>query len=179
MAIIEPGFDNIEEIVRHADVSMYQVKRHGHEQISYYNQALDTERKKVFNLQHELVSALRNDELELYYQPIVNMKDDSLRAAEALIRWEHPQQGLILPEDFIPVAIESGIIVDVGWWVLDTVCRQIKKWKGEGKWKVNYISININAKQLLKNNFAPAFLAKLDEYGVSSSYTKIEITETP
>jgi len=178
VVIIEPGFENIEEIVRHADVSMYQAKKHGHDYISYYNKALDAERKKVFNLQHELISALRNDELELYYQPIVNMKDDSLRAAEALIRWEHPEQGLILPEDFIPVAIESGIIVDVGWWVLDTVCRQIKKWKEEGRWKVKYISININAKQLLKNNFAPDFLAKLDAYGVSSSDIKIEITET-
>jgi len=178
VVIIEPGFDNIEEIVRHADVSMYQAKRHGHDYISYYNKALDTERKKIFNLQHELISALRNDELELYYQPIVNMKDDSLRAAEALIRWEHPEQGLILPEDFIPVAIESGIIVDVGWWVLDTVCRQIKKWKEEGRWKVKYISININAKQLLKNNFASTFLAKLDAYGVNSSDIKIEITET-
>ncbi len=178
VVIIEPNFNNIEEIVRHADVSMYQAKKHGQDHISYYNKALDTERKKVFNLQHELVSALRNDKLELYYQPIVNMKDDSLRAAEALIRWQHPEQGLIMPEDFIPLAIESGIIIDVGWWVLDTVCRQIRIWKTEGKWKVKYVSININAKQLLKNNFAQTFLAKLAEYEVKSSDIKIEITET-
>jgi len=178
VVIIEPNFNNIEEIVRHADISMYQAKKHGHDFISYYNKALDTERKKIFTLQHELISALRDNELELYYQPIVNIKDDSLRAAEALIRWQHHEQGLILPEDFIPVAIESGIIVEVGWWVLDTVCRQIKAWKEEGKWKVNYISLNLNAKQLLKNNFAQTFLGKLDEYGVNSSDIKIEITET-
>ncbi|BAF72330.1 conserved hypothetical protein [Sulfurovum sp. NBC37-1] len=178
VVIIEPNFNNIEEIVRHADVSMYQAKKHGHEYISYYNKALDAERKKIFNLQHELISALRDNELELYYQPIVNIKDDSLRAAEALIRWQHPEQGLVLPEDFIPVAIESGIIVEVGWWVLDTVCRQIKEWKETGKWKVKYVSINLNAKQLLKNNFARTFLGKLDEYGVNSSDIKIEITET-
>ncbi|AKF24865.1 hypothetical protein YH65_05290 [Sulfurovum lithotrophicum] len=178
VVIIEPGFNDIEEIVRHADVSMYQAKKHGHDFISYYNKALDEERKKVFNLQHELISALHDNALELYYQPIVKIKDDSLHAAEALIRWEHPVQGLVMPEDFIPVAIESGIIVEVGWWVLETVCRQIKEWKEVGRWKVNYISININAKQLLKNNFAQTFLDKLTEYGVNSSDIKIEITET-
>ena len=178
VVIIEPNFNNIEEIVRHADISMYQAKKEGHDFISYYNKQLDTERKKVFNLQHELVSALHNNELELYYQPIVNIKDDSLRAAEALIRWQHPRQGLIMPKDFIPVAIESGIIVDVGWWVLDTVCRQIGEWKKDNKWKVKYISLNINAKQLLKNNFVQTFLAKLAEYDVNNSDIKIEITET-
>jgi len=178
VVIIEPNFNNIEEIVRHADVSMYQAKKYGHDYISYYNEALDTERKKIFNLQHELVSALRNNELELYYQPIVNIKDDSLRAAEALIRWQHPEQGLIMPKEFIPMAIESGIIVDVGWWVFDTLCRQISKWKKEGKWNVNYISFNVDAKQLLKNNFVQTLLSKLAEYGVDSSDIKIEITET-
>jgi len=178
VVIIEPNFNNIEEIVRHADVSMYQAKKQGHEFISYYNKQLDIERKKIFNLQHELISALHNNELELYYQPIVNIRDDSLRAAEALIRWNHPKQGIIMPKDFIPMAIESGIIVNIGWWVLDTVCRQIKEWKKEGKWKVKYISLNINAKQLLKNNFAHTFLGKLSEYNIDSSNIKIEITET-
>ena len=178
VVIIEPNFNNIEEIVRHADVSMYQAKKHGHDYISYYNKALDAERKKIFNLQHELVSALHNNELELYYQPIVNIKDDSLLATEALIRWQHPEQGLVMPKDFIPMAIESGIIVDVGWWVIDTVCRQVSKWKKEGKWNIKYISFNVDAKQLLKNDFIQTLLSKLVEHGVNSSDIKIEITET-
>ena len=178
IVIIEPDFCNIEEIVRHADISMYQAKKHGHEHISYYNTQLDLERKKVFDLQQNLLSALQDDQLELFFQPIVNIKDDSLRAAEALIRWQHPEKGLILPVDFIPLAIESGAIIDVGWWVLEKVCLHISQWKKHGDWKLKYVSININAKQLLKSDFANNFLSILKQYGVESSDIKIEITET-
>jgi EAL domain-containing protein (putative c-di-GMP-specific phosphodiesterase class I) len=157
---------------------MYQAKRHGEDFISYYNTQLDEERKKIFDLQHQLVSSLRNDEFILYFQPIVRIKDDSLFAAEALIRWEHPQKGLLGADAFIPIAVESGIIVDIGWWVLDHVCKQISKWKEQGLWKLDYVSINLNSKQLLKNNFAEAFMQKLEEYSIKSSEIKIEITET-
>jgi diguanylate cyclase (GGDEF)-like protein/PAS domain S-box-containing protein len=178
IVIIEPGFDNIEEIVRHADISMYQAKRHGQDFISYYNTKLDEERKKIFDLQHQLVTSLRDDQLELYFQPIVRIEDDSLFAAEALIRWEHPENGLMGADEFIPISIESGIVVDIGWWVLDRVCRQIVQWKDEGVWCLDYLSININSKQLLKNNFAEEFIQKLEKYAVKSSDIKIEITET-
>ena len=178
IVIIEPGFDNIEEIVRHADISMYQAKKHGQDFISYYNTELDEERKKVFDLQHQLVSSLKNNEFELYFQPIVRIKDDSLFAAEALIRWEHPEKGLLGADEFMPIAIESGIVVDIGWWVLEHVCSQIVQWKEEGVWFLHYLSINLNSKQLLKNNFAKEFIQKLEQYDVKSSEIKIEITET-
>ena len=178
IVIIEPGFENIEEIVRHADISMYQAKRHGQDFISYYNTKLDEERKKIFDLQHQLLTSLQNNELELYFQPIVRIEDDSLFAAEALIRWEHPVNGLMGADEFIPIAIESGIVVDIGWWVLERVCYHIAHWKAEGLWKVDYLSININSKQLLKNNFAEVFIEKLEQYEVKSSEIKIEITET-
>ncbi len=178
IVIIEPRFFNIEEIVRHADISMYQAKKHGHEHISYYNTQLDMERKKTFDLQHDLGSALEEDQLELFFQPIVNIKDDSLRAAEALLRWQHPEKGLILPIDFIPIAIESDTIADIGWWVLDQVCLHISQWKKRGEWKLKYVSINIDAKQLIKSDFADTFLAKLKEYDVETSDIKIEVTET-
>ncbi len=178
IVIIEPGFDNIEEIVRHADISMYQAKRHGQDFISYYNTKLDEERKKLFDLQHQLVTSLRDNELELYYQPIVRIEDDSLFAAETLIRWKHPENGLMGADEFMPIAIESGIVIDIGWWVLERVCRQIADWKKQGLWKLDYLSININSRQLLKNNFAEVFIQKLEHYGIKSSEIKIEITET-
>jgi len=178
IVIIEPKFSNIEEIVRHADISMYEAKKRGHEHISYYNTQLDMERKKTFDLQHDLLSALQDDQFELFFQPIVNIKDDSLRAAEALIRWQHPQKGLLPPIDFIPLAIESGMITDIGWWVLEQVCLHISQWKKRAEWKLKYVSININAKQLIKSDFTDTFLLKLKEYGVESSDIKIEITET-
>jgi diguanylate cyclase (GGDEF)-like protein/PAS domain S-box-containing protein len=178
IVIIEPNFSNLEEIVRHADISMYQAKKHGHEHISYYNTQLDQERKKIFDLQHDLISALQENELKLFFQPIVNIKDDSLRAAEALVRWEHPEKGLIQPLDFIPLAIDSGVITDIGWWVLEEVCLHIEQWKKRGEWKLKYVSININAKQLIKSNFIDTFLSKLKQHGVENHDIKIEITET-
>ncbi len=178
IVIIEPDSSNIEEIVRHADISMFQAKRHGLEHISFYNTQLDMERKNTFDLQHDLVSGIDNDQLQLFFQPIVNIKDDSLRAAEALLRWQHPEKGLILPVDFIPLAIESGVIADLGWWVLEKVCVCISQWKKRGEWKLKYVSINIDAKQLIKDDFSGIFLSKLKEYGVETSEIKIEITET-
>jgi len=178
IVIIAENSSNSEEIVRHADISMYQAKRFGQEHISFYNTHLDMERKKTFNLQHDLVSALRRDQLELYFQPIVNIKDDSLRAAEALIRWQHPKKKLISPKNFIPLAIEAGVITEIGWWVLEKVCSYISQWKKNGEWKLKYVSINMNAKQLLENDFVSIFLAKLKEYEVEAGDIKIEITET-
>ena len=178
IVIIEPDSCNIEEIVRHADISMYQAKKEGQEFISFYNTKLDMERKKTFDLQHDLASALQKNQLELFFQPIVNIKDDSLRAAEALIRWQHPDKKMILPIDFIPLAIESGVIADIGWWVLDQVCCHIADWKKHGEWKMQYVSININAQQLLKKDFIPLFLEKLHEYDIAPKDIKIEITET-
>ncbi len=178
IVIIEPGFNNVEEIVRHADISMYQAKKHGNEKISFYNDALDVERKKTFSLQQDLIYALEHDLFEIYLQPILNIKDDSIKAAEALIRWHHPKHGLMQPETFIPMAIELGIISDIGWWVLRHVCETISSWKAEGSWNLQYISININAKQLIKNDFIEQFFTQLERYHIDTQDIKIEITET-
>jgi len=101
-----------------------------------------------------------------------------VNAAEALIRWHHPKQGLLLPADFIPLAIELGVITEIGWWVLRKVCQTISLWKKEGIWKLNYISININAKQLIKEGFTERFFAQLNAYDIDTKDIKIEITET-
>jgi len=178
IVIIEPDSSNVEEIVRHADISMYQAKRHGLEHISFYNTQLDMERKNTFDLQHDLVSGIDSDQLQLFFQPIVNIKDDTLHAAEALLRWQHPERGLILPVDFIPLAIESRVIADIGWWVLEKVCVYISQWKKRGEWQIKYVSVNIDAKQLIKDDFSSTFLSKLKEYGVEASEIRIEITET-
>jgi diguanylate cyclase (GGDEF)-like protein/PAS domain S-box-containing protein len=178
IVLIEPNFTNVEEIVRHADISMYQAKKHGQDHISFYNNRLDEERKRIFSLQQDLIYALENDGFELYLQPIVNIGDNAVNAAEALIRWEHPQKGILQPIDFIPLAIELGIINEIGWWVLKKVCETIAIWKEEGIWNLDYISININAKQLIKEDFTERFFSELETYGIDSKDIKVEITET-
>jgi len=178
IVMIEPKFENIEEIVRHADISMYQAKKHGQDSISFYNNKLDEERKETFSLQQDLIFALEHDLFELYLQPIMHIDDDTVDAAEALIRWNHPKNGLMQPMEFIPLAIELGIITEIGWWVLKKVCQTISLWKEQGVWDLEYISINLNAKHLIKNDFIERFFNELDRYNVDTSDIKVEITET-
>jgi diguanylate cyclase (GGDEF)-like protein/PAS domain S-box-containing protein len=178
IVIIEPNFNNVEEIVRHADISMYQAKKHGQDHISFYNNRLDEERKQTFALQQDLIYALENDGFELYLQPIVNIDDNVINAAEALIRWKHPNKGMLQPVDFIPLAIELGVITEIGWWVLKKVCKTIASWKELGVWNLDYISININAKQLIKDDFIKHFFSELETYSVDTKDIKVEITET-
>ena len=178
IVIIEPQSYNIEEIVRYADISMYNAKRKGRDTIAYYNPRLDAERKELFSLQHDLHHAIENNQLKLYYQPIVTIDDDTLKAAEALIRWEHPTLGLLAPAQFLPLASESGLIDDIGWLVINIVCHQITEWKEQSLFTLDYISINIDAIQLQRSNFVEKFFAVLDHCGVQANEIKLEITES-
>ncbi|NKQ41091.1 MAG: EAL domain-containing protein, partial [Sulfurovum sp.] len=177
IVIIEPKDSNVEEIIRHADIAMYQAKKNRHNHISYYDIELDNERKKLFTLQHDLVFAAENRQLELYLQPIVSIDNDHLIAAECLIRWEHPKFGLLSPQDFIPTATETGAISDITWWVLEEICKNIYRLKEKKVWRLSYISINIDAKQLLINHFVDKFLETLSQYHIKTGEIMIEITE--
>ena len=174
--IIEPKYQNVEEILRHADITMYHAKNTNNS-ISYYNEALDTKQKELFTLQHDLAYAVDKNQFKIFLQPIVKMKNEKLYAAEALIRWEHPEKGLLLPNSFIPLSIEAGLLYKITWWVLDKICQYISNWKKSGLWNLDYISININAQQLIENNFAHEFLRRLKLHGLKTTDIVIEITE--
>jgi diguanylate cyclase (GGDEF)-like protein/PAS domain S-box-containing protein len=174
--IIEPEYSNIEEIIRHADITMYQAKNTNNH-VSYYDEALDEKQKELFVLQHDLAYAAENGQLDMFFQPIVRMYDDRLLSAEALIRWEHPQRGMMNPSEFIPLAIKAGLLSNITWWIIERVCKVIRRWKEEGVWHLNYVSININAQQLVEQNFAKEFLHTLKKHGIETSEVMIEITE--
>ena len=177
VVIIEPGATNIDEIIRYADIAMYQAKKSFSDHPSFYDTELDKERKRLFILQHDLVHASKKNELKFYLQPLVTMEKDTLVAAECLLRWEHPVLGLLSPNEFIPMAIETGLISDVTWWVIEEVCQYIAALKKENLWNLNYISINVNAKQLLLNHFEKEFLGILAKYELNTTDIMIEITE--
>lgn len=176
IVLVEPGYTNTEEIIRQADLSMYQAKLTNNP-VSYYDSSLDEQQKALFLLRHDLAYAVEKNQLDLFYQPIVSIKDQILYSAEALIRWNHPTKGLLSPQEFIPLAIKSGLLSHMTWWVIDSVCQQISQWKKENQWKLAYISINVNAEQFVEKNFVTDFLKKLKESGIETKDIMIEITE--
>ncbi len=176
IVILEPGSRDTEEIIRHADLTMYQAKN-AINHTSYYNPSLDKKQKELFTLQQNLVYATMHEELKLFFQPVVQMKDEKLLSAEVLLRWQHPQKGLLAPEVFIPLAIKAGLLSKITWWLIESVCQQITRWKKEGIWNLKYIAININSAQLIENNFAQEFFSKLKKYNISTEEIMIEITE--
>ena len=176
IVIIEPAKRDVEEILRQANITMFYAKK-SNELITYYNESLDQKQKELFSLQHDLAYAAKNNELELYYQPIASLEDNAITAAESLIRWNHPTKGMLSPESFVPLAIEGGFLSKITWWVIDTLFQQIATWQKDGLWDLDYISININAEQLLEEGFALSFLKKLEEHQIKANDIIIEITE--
>ncbi len=178
IVLIEPNSNNTEQIIRKADMAMYQTKREGLNNIRFYDHSLDLKQQELTSLQHDLKSAIENNELELYYQPIVSISNNTLNAVEALLRWNHPTKGLIMPDRFIPMATESGLITKVGWWVAKEACRQLYVWKNAHIINFEYVSININARQLNEINFAEQLDECIRKGEISPSLLKLDLTET-
>lgn len=164
------------KLLKNADLAMYQAKEQGGNQFQFHTRQLNDHANKRFKLEGELRKAIENNEFRLYYQPQFDIDQKSLLSAEALIRWEHPEKGLILPLDFIPVAEESGLIVPIGEWVIRESCRQIASWKKKGL-PVIRIAVNIATQQLKQSNFATVVKGILTEYDVDPNYLELEITE--
>ena len=178
IVLIEPNSNDTEQIIRQADMAMYQTKREGLNNIRFYDHSLDLKQQELTSLQHDLQHAIERGELELYYQPIVSISNNTLNAVEALIRWNHPTKGLIMPDWFIPMATESGLITKVGWWVAKEVCRQLYVWKEAKIINFDYVSININARQLNEVNFVEQLDTCIKKGGINPSLLKLELTET-
>jgi len=176
IVIAEPNRLDIDEIIRHADLSMYKAKE-DMTHIAYYDFALDKKQKDLFLLQQQLSDAMENNELKLFFQPVVQMKDEKLLSAEMLLRWHHVDQGIITPDIFIDLAIKAGLLSKITWWIIKTVCQKIQQWKKEGHWHLDYISINVNSAQLLESGFSKLFFDILKTYNIRPSEIVIEITE--
>lgn len=124
----------------------------------------------------ELLNAIKNCEFILYYQPQFNLSTTKFEGVEALIRWQHPQKGLILPSEFLPAAEESGFIVRIGEWVLETACKQIKAWQDKGLSPIR-VAVNISGKQFQQQNFVENIMKILQLIDLKPEYLELEITE--
>lgn len=166
----------INDLLKSADLAMYEAKERGGNQFQFYTKVLNEQTNKIFKLEAELRHAIENNEFKLLYQPQFDVDKRSLLSAEALIRWQHPLKGLLLPIDFIQIAETSGLIIPIGLWVLDEVCRQIKSWHEKGLPWIR-IAVNIATQQLKQVNFASAVEEILTKYQIPPQYLELEITE--
>ncbi len=166
-----------EELLRKADIAMYYGKASGKNTYHFFNKEIREVIYKKSIIEQSLKNALARSELELYYQPVIELSSGTIIGAEALLRWRHPEYGIVYPSEFIPLAEENGLIISIGEWVLASVCHQNKAWQQMGLHPIT-IAVNVSYHQLKYSNYI-GFLEKvLKESGLEPKYLELEITES-
>jgi diguanylate cyclase (GGDEF)-like protein/PAS domain S-box-containing protein len=166
-------------LVRDADAAMYQAKSRGRGRFEVFDRAMRLRTVARLSLENDLRRALERDELQIAYQPIVSLRDRSIVSVEALLRWQHPERGLVLPEEFIPVAEESGLIDPIGRWALEASCRQGAEWHAATPdARPVGISVNLSVRQLTQRGLESTVAAALELTGIEPSSVCLEITES-
>jgi len=175
VAIFPEDSDQETTILQQADTAMYLSKDKGKNCISFYHSSMQETADKRLLLENELRFAINNNQLRLFYQPQVD-ESGHIISAEALIRWIHPEKGLISPADFIPIAEESSLILSVGLWVVNEACRQISEWDTLGT-TLKHIAINVSARQFKQHDFVDEVSAAIIKHGISADKLTLELTE--
>ncbi|HEY5097289.1 MAG TPA: EAL domain-containing protein [Acidimicrobiales bacterium] len=168
--------ESAQDLLRDADVALYQAKAQGRDGSVLFEAAMQSAAVDRLALKSDLDLAVADDQFFLLYQPIFDLRDGGIRAAEALIRWNHPTRGIISPLDFIPVLEESGMIVNVGRWVLEQACAQAAQWRAEG-YPVD-ISVNVSMRQLESTALIDHVVEALDAAGLEPGQLTLEVTES-
>lgn len=167
---------NSDILLRNADAAMYLAKKSGLNQFQFYSETLNKESLDLLEKEIQLRRALIKNELFLLYQPQIDVKSGTVTAVEALVRWNHPTKGILLPIDFVPLAEEAGLIVGIGEWVLRTACLQNKAWQDAGYPPIR-IAVNITTQQLNLYNLVDIVKNILDETKLDPQYLELELTE--
>jgi diguanylate cyclase (GGDEF)-like protein len=172
-------YERPEDMVRDADTAMYRAKALGKARCEVFDISMLAAAEERLLIESGLRQALTNGEFEVHYQPIVALADQRLIGFEALLRWRHPSRGLLPPDQFIPTAEETGLIVPIGEWVLGEACRQMRTWDAEFPECVGLtINVNLSAKQCLHHGLMTTVARILDETGLAAERLKLEITES-
>ena len=166
-----------EELLMNADAAMYHAKGAGKNGYSFFDVSMNTNARKQLQLLQDLRQALEHNQFSLHYQPKFDAVSGQPVGAEALLRWEHPQQGLLLPEHFIELAEKTGLIIPIGEWVLNEACRQMRAWFDEGysHWR---ISVNLSALQFCYSGLVDSVVSVLERHRLPANSLTLEITET-
>jgi diguanylate cyclase (GGDEF)-like protein len=168
---------DVEALLRNADLAMYFAKRKGPGMCALFEAAMNDAALHRFTLEAKLRGALERDEFTLHYQPQFDVGSGAISGMEALLRWTHPELGVVAPKDFIPVAEETGLILSIGEWVLRTACRQAKAWLDEGL-PVVRMAVNVSGQQFALQGFAATVARIIEETGIAASMLELEITES-
>jgi EAL domain-containing protein (putative c-di-GMP-specific phosphodiesterase class I) len=166
-----------DELLKNADIAMYKAKEAGKNNCQFYAKGMSATAVNYLLLENDLCRAVELNQLTLHYQPQIDLRTGELTGVEALVRWQHPERGLISPAHFVPLAEETGLIVPLGEWVLREACRQQKVWLSSGK-RVGRMAVNLSPRQFRQKNFPGKVEAILRETQLKAEYLELEITES-
>ena len=160
------------ELMRHADLALYAAKKEGRNRFRVYDTAIDKAAKHRVSIEHGLERAMNTNQLKMAYQPIVKAESGQILGFEALVRWNSPEHGPISPADFVPIAEETGLILDLGDWITRQALKDCRRWNGP------YVSVNLSARQFLRHNVADRILQYAEDADLAPQRIQIELTET-
>jgi len=179
IALGTPGGDSPARVLRDADLAMYEAKAQGKGRHTLFQPGMEVRARDRMELENDLRHAAERGQLEVHYQPQVNMKDGRVRSVEALLRWHHPERGSIAPVEFIPIAEQSGLIIPVGQWVLDQACRHVAEWQRAYPAAHDItVSVNLSVHQLNHPTLVADGTETLRASGLAARHLTLEITES-
>jgi len=166
-----------EQLLRNADAALFQAKSQGRESYALYTEELTAHAQRRVELTGELRRAIVQNELRVFYQPIHNLQTRRIEGVEALVRWQHPQRGMVSPGEFIPIAEQSGLIADIDNWVLTEACRQMRRWL-EGSVELSFVAVNVSSRLFGRGDLDRRVAQVLSETGLAPQYLELEVTES-
>ena len=169
--------DDLGSLLKNAETAMYKAKEHGRNNLQFYRAEMSETAMRRLDLENSLRNAIEKDELLVYYQPKFNLSNGKCLGMEALVRWDHPEKGLVQPDEFIPLAEETGMILQLDDWVIRTACTQLSVWKKAG-YEVSNLAINVSARQFKEHRLAGVIHKILEETGIEGHELEIELTES-
>jgi diguanylate cyclase (GGDEF)-like protein len=172
------GREDAENMLRDADTAMYRAKDNGKARHELFHSTMHTRAVALLKLENDLRRAIEREEFCVHYQPIISLETEALVGFEALARWNHPERGLVPPDEFIPLAEETGLITEIGAWVLREACMQLRKWQQALGRESLTMSVNLSGKQLTQTDLIQQIQNTLEQTGLNPTWLRLEITES-